>query len=65
VLGWNWHNKVSGEDLIILNTGSPDDDEQAAKLWVRREVQRELGVGCGGHKFSCTLRMQDSCEAGL
>jgi hypothetical protein len=34
VLGWNWHNKVSGEDLIILNTGSPDDDEQAAKLAV-------------------------------
>jgi hypothetical protein len=27
-----------------LNTGSPDDDEQAAKLWVRREMQWELSV---------------------
>jgi hypothetical protein len=39
-----------------LNTGSPDDDEQAAKLWVQREMQWELSVVVTSTAAHCDCR---------
>jgi hypothetical protein len=47
-----------------LNTGTPDDDEQAAKLWVRREMQRELSVvvtSSAAH-CECRTRVRQACS---
>jgi hypothetical protein len=43
-----------------LNTESPDDDEQAAKLWARRGGG--VGVECGGHKHGRTLSVICDCR---
>jgi hypothetical protein len=39
-----------------LNTESPDDDEQAARLWARRGVERELGVVVTSTAEHCECR---------
>ena len=54
---------VSGEGSI-LDTGSPDDDEQAAKLWVRKEMQRKLSVvvtSTAAH-CNCRTRVRQACS---
>ena len=47
-----------------LNTGSPDDDEQAAKLWVRREIHRELSVVVTSSPAhcECRARVRQACS---
>jgi hypothetical protein len=58
-----WMELLQGE-WRRLNTGSPDDDEQAAKLWVRREMQRKLSVvvtSSAAH-CECRARVRQACS---
>ena len=60
VLGWNWC-KVSGDDLY---TEIPDDDEQAARLWARRGMKRELSVvvTSTAEHCECRTRVRQVCS---
>jgi hypothetical protein len=52
--------ELAQDEWRRLNTGSPDDDEQAAKLWVRREMQWELSVVVTSTAAHCDCRTRVS-----
>jgi hypothetical protein len=62
-LWWNHLIPVQGE-WRRLNTESPGDDEQTARLWVRRGMERELSVvvTSTAEHCECRTRVRQVCS---